>query len=30
MAEKKGTSTLTFEVSNGKDDVKLTCEVEVK
>jgi hypothetical protein len=29
-AEKKGTATLTFDVSHGSDDVKMTCEVEVK
>ena len=29
-AEKKGTATLTFDVSQGSDDVKMTCEVEVK
>ena len=30
IAEKKGISTLTVEINNGKDDIKLTCEVEVK
>lgn len=30
VAEKKGTATLTFDISHGKDDIKLTCEVEVK
>ena len=30
IAEKKGLSTLTVEFNNGKDDVKMTCEVEVK
>jgi hypothetical protein len=29
-AEKKGTATLTFDVSHGSDDIKMTCEVEVK
>jgi hypothetical protein len=29
-AEKAGTATLTFDVSHGTDDVKMTCEVEVK
>ena len=29
-AEKKGTATLTLDVSHGTDDIKMTCEVEVK
>ena len=30
IAAKKGISTLTVEINNGKDDITLTCEVEVK
>lgn len=30
IAEKKGISTLTVDINNGRDDIKLTCEVEVK
>jgi hypothetical protein len=29
-AQKPGNATLTFEINRGKDDIKLTCEVEVK
>lgn len=29
-AEKVGKTTITLEVNNGKDDIKMTCEVEVK
>jgi hypothetical protein len=28
--EKKGRATLTFDISHGKDDIKMTCEVDVK
>jgi hypothetical protein len=29
-AEKKDKVTLTFDISHGSDDIKMTCELEVK